>query len=64
EGTQAGLLPRTTRRLTAAEKDRAVYHGAIHVFLERESGIKRWTDKLHWSASRIAGHFLMYREIE
>ncbi|KAI9164216.1 Global transcription regulator sge1 [Blastocladiella emersonii ATCC 22665] len=64
EGTQTGQLPRTVRRLTAPEKTRAVFHGAVYVFLEKESGIKRWTDKLHWSASRISGQFLVYREIE
>ncbi|KAI9216580.1 gluconate transport inducer 1/Pac2, partial [Blastocladiella britannica] len=59
EATHRGILPRTTRRLTSDEKSKAVYHGAIHVFVEGEAGIKRWTDKLHWSASRIAGQFLV-----
>ncbi|KAJ3366554.1 hypothetical protein GGF31_008053 [Allomyces arbusculus] len=63
EACRRGVLPRTTKRLSTDEKRRAVFHGAIYLFLEEESGIKRWTDKVDWSASRIAGQFLIYREI-
>lgn len=37
--------------------------GAVFVFSVEESGIKRWTDGLLWSPSRIVGNFLVYREI-
>lgn len=36
--------------------------GSVFVFDEHESGIKRWTDGLIWSPSRILGNFLIYRE--
>jgi hypothetical protein len=36
-----------------------VQSGAVFVFDEHESGIKRWTDGLVWSPSRILGNFLV-----
>ncbi len=38
--------------------------GAVFVFDEDESGIKRWTDGFFWSPSRILGNFLLYRETD
>lgn len=37
--------------------------GAVFVFSVAESGIKRWTDGMLWSPSRIQGNFLVYREL-
>lgn len=52
------MIPRVTRRLI--ERERAmVQSGAVFVFDEHESGIKRWTDGLVWSPSRILGNFLV-----
>ena len=31
---------------------------------EREAGMRRWTDGKSWSASRVSGSFLTYREME
>ncbi|RUS25877.1 Gti1/Pac2 family-domain-containing protein, partial [Jimgerdemannia flammicorona] len=56
------ILPRTRRRLLEREKT-ALGPGAIYVFDEQESGIKRWTDGRYWSPSRINGNFLVYREV-
>ena len=39
-----------------------VQSGAVFVFDEHESGIKRWTDGLVWSPSRILGNFLVSHE--
>ena len=41
-----------------------VQSGSVFVFDEHESGIKRWTDGLIWSPSRILGNFLIYRETD
>lgn len=38
--------------------------GSVFLFDEDESGIKRWTDGVFWSPSRILGNFLIYREVE
>ncbi|KAM3510875.1 hypothetical protein MY11210_005478 [Beauveria gryllotalpidicola] len=38
--------------------------GNIFIYEEHSSGIKRWTDGVSWSPSRILGNFLIYRELE
>jgi Gti1/Pac2 family transcription factor len=63
EAARRGLIPRVTRRLVDAER-KMITSGSVFVFDEDESGIKRWTDGLFWSASRILGNFLLYRETD
>ncbi|KAF9303000.1 hypothetical protein BGZ91_009198, partial [Linnemannia elongata] len=63
EACRRGLVPRICRRLQEKER-RIVQSGTVFVFDERESGIKRWTDGLVWSPSRILGNFLVYRELD
>ncbi|ORX34544.1 Gti1/Pac2 family-domain-containing protein [Kockovaella imperatae] len=63
EAARRGMIPRVTRRLIERERG-MVQSGAVFVFDEHESGIKRWTDGLVWSPSRILGNFLVYRETE
>ncbi|KAF9532675.1 Gti1/Pac2 family-domain-containing protein [Crepidotus variabilis] len=58
-----GVIPRINRRLNDAERRTMIKSGAVFVFSVEESGIKRWTDGLLWSPSRIVGNFLVYREI-
>ncbi|KAF4613808.1 hypothetical protein D9613_008055 [Agrocybe pediades] len=58
-----GVIPRITRRLNDSERRSMIKSGAVFVFSVEESGIKRWTDGLLWSPSRIVGNFLVYREI-
>ncbi|KAF8871759.1 Gti1/Pac2 family-domain-containing protein [Infundibulicybe gibba] len=58
-----GIIPRITRRLNDTERRTMIRSGAVFVFSVEESGIKRWTDGLLWSPSRIVGNFLVYREI-
>ncbi|THV02130.1 hypothetical protein K435DRAFT_653982 [Dendrothele bispora CBS 962.96] len=57
------LIPRTTRRLNDLERRSLIKSGAVFIFGVEESGIKRWTDGLLWSPSRIAGNFLVYKEM-
>ncbi|KAI9271518.1 Gti1/Pac2 family-domain-containing protein, partial [Phascolomyces articulosus] len=63
EACRRGLLPRINRRLQEKERQ-LVTSGAVFCFDENESGIKRWTDGLVWSPSRILGNFLVYRELD
>jgi hypothetical protein len=63
EACRRGILPRICRRLQEKER-KIVQSGSVFVFDERESGIKRWTDGLVWSPSRILGNFLIYRELD
>ncbi|GAB5590490.1 Global transcription regulator sge1 [Umbelopsis nana] len=64
EACRQGILPKVTRRLQDRERKDLVVSGTVFIFDERESGIKRWTDGLLWSPSRILGNFLVYREID
>lgn len=64
EGCRRGSLPKITRRLQEFEKRALVVSGAVFVFDEEETGIKRWTDGLSWSPSRTLGNFLVYRELD
>ncbi|KAI0044281.1 hypothetical protein FA95DRAFT_1562409 [Auriscalpium vulgare] len=57
-----GVIPRITRRLNDLERRSMIRSGAVFVFCVEESGIKRWTEGLSWSPSRIIGNFLVYRE--
>lgn len=59
QAARQGLIPRITRRLNDEERGRIVCSGSIFIFSVEESGIKRWTEGLSWSASRIAGNFLV-----
>lgn len=57
------MLPKITRRLRDDER-KQICSGTIFVFDEVESSIKRWTDGMIWSPSRILNNFLVYREVE
>jgi Gti1/Pac2 family transcription factor len=56
-----GIIPRITRRLNDSERRSMIRSGAVFVFCVEESGIKRWTEGLSWSPSRIVGNFLVRR---
>lgn len=58
EAARQGIVPRVTRRFHDAEKRSMIVSGAVLVFTEEESGIKRWTDPFMWSASRMLGNFV------
>ncbi|TBU19356.1 hypothetical protein CWI42_020990 [Ordospora colligata] len=57
-----GLIPRIQRRLTSDER-RAIRHGSVFVYCEEESAIRRWTDDMAWSPSRIQGAFMAYKQM-
>ncbi|KAI8804701.1 Gti1/Pac2 family-domain-containing protein [Cladochytrium replicatum] len=64
QACQDGLLKRVGRRLTQEERA-GIRSGSIFVFDQAESGIKRWTDGMTWSPSRVFnGNFLIYRQTE
>ncbi|KAI0791871.1 Gti1/Pac2 family-domain-containing protein [Abortiporus biennis] len=62
EAARRGIIPRVTRRFHEVEKRDLIQSGAILVFTEAESGIKRWTDPFQWSSSRTLENFMIYRE--
>ncbi|KAI9454738.1 Gti1/Pac2 family-domain-containing protein [Lactarius psammicola] len=55
-----GIIPRITRRLNDSERRSMIRSGAVFVFCVEESGIRRWTEGLSWSPSRIVGNFLVW----
>jgi len=57
------VIPRIIRRLDDRERNQMVVSGAVFVFSENESGIRRWTDGRLFLSSRIDGNFLVYREL-
>ncbi|CAE6430177.1 unnamed protein product [Rhizoctonia solani] len=63
EAAERGLFPRLVRRLTEQERAQSIYSGAVLVYDEFESHIRRFTDTLVWSPSRIIGNYLVYREM-
>ncbi len=63
EACRIGLLRRVNTRLSDAERGK-IRPGSVFVWDERESGMRRWTDGKSWSASRVSGAFLTYREME
>ncbi|OAA66061.1 camp independent regulatory protein [Cordyceps fumosorosea ARSEF 2679] len=63
EACRIGVLPRVQRRLSEKERQ-SIRSGSVFVWDEREAGMRRWTDGKSWSASRVSGSFLTYREME
>lgn len=59
EAARRGMVPRVTRRLLDTEKQQMIKSGAVFIFDSSESGIRRWTDGMEWSPSRILGNFLV-----
>ena len=58
-----GIIPRITRRLNDSERRSMIRSGAVFVFCVEESSIRRWTEGLSWSPSRIVGNFLVCHSI-
>lgn len=63
---RSGYVPprRMKRRLLDSERPAVIESGSVFVWEEKEAGMRRWTDGKCWSASRVSGCFLTYRELE
>lgn len=64
QATLDGKLKHIPRRPYEIERPYLIVSGNIFVFIEEISGIKRWTDGVSWSPSRIANKFLIYKEVD
>ncbi|KZZ88216.1 Ryp1 [Ascosphaera apis ARSEF 7405] len=64
EACLRGVLLHVGRRPHDRERNQLVRSGSIFIYEENSSGIKRWTDGVTWSPSRILGNFLVYRELD
>lgn len=64
EAARLNLIPKITRRLSEFERSTLIRNGSIFIWDEKKSNMKRWTDGRSWSASRVNGSFLTYKEME
>ena len=63
EACLQGILHHVPRRPHDRERSQLIKSGMVFIYEENASGIKRWTDGVPWSPSRILGNFLVYREL-
>ena len=61
--TPGGGVSPIQRRLSLYERER-IRSGSVFVFTESETGMRRWTDGMRWSKSRVDGQFLVYRRLD
>ncbi|KPI44653.1 Global transcription regulator sge1 [Cyphellophora attinorum] len=64
EACLQGHLSHVPRRPHDRERNSLIRSGSVFIYEENASGIKRWTDGVTWSPSRILGNFLVYRELD
>ncbi|KAL2754688.1 hypothetical protein ACRALDRAFT_1032816, partial [Sodiomyces alcalophilus JCM 7366] len=64
EACLSGMLQHVPRRPHDRERQDLIRSGNIFIYEEHTSGIKRWTDGVSWSPSRILGNHLLYRELD
>ncbi|KAI1489902.1 Gti1/Pac2 family-domain-containing protein [Biscogniauxia mediterranea] len=64
EACLTGHLSHVPRRPHDRERSNLIQSGNVFIYEEHSSGIKRWTDGVPWSPSRILGNFLLYRELD
>ncbi|MCJ1472950.1 hypothetical protein MMC13_001599 [Lambiella insularis] len=63
EACLKGDMHHVPRRPHDRERSQLIKSGSVFIYEENASGIKRWTDGVPWSPSRILGNFLVYREL-
>ena len=63
EAALSGVLGHCIRRPHDRERNSLIVSGNVFVYEEGTSGIKRWTDGIPWSPSRILTNFLIYRQL-
>ncbi|KAH7122564.1 Gti1/Pac2 family-domain-containing protein [Dendryphion nanum] len=63
EAALLGRLSHISRRPHDKERAEMLTSGTVLVYEENASGIKRWTDAVHWSPSRVMNNCLIYRQL-
>ncbi|KAF2253933.1 camp independent regulatory protein [Trematosphaeria pertusa] len=63
EAALQGRLSHISRRPHDKERAEMLRSGTVLVYEENASGIKRWTDAVHWSPSRVMNNCLIYRQL-
>lgn len=64
EACRLGILKPVSRRLNDSERAMFIKSGSVFIWQEADDdiGLKRWTDGLMWSCSRMREPFLFYEE--
>lgn len=63
EAALQGRLGHISRRPHDKERAEMLTSGTVLVYEENASGIRRWTDAVHWSPSRVMNNCLIYRQL-
>lgn len=63
EACLTGTLHHVARRPHNRERNQLIRSGCVFIYEENTSGIKRRTDRVPWSPSRILENFLVYHEL-
>lgn len=63
EAARQELIPTIKKRLSTNERSK-IKSGSNFIWNEQIANMKRWTDGKSWSASRVNGPFLTYKEME
>lgn len=64
EAAKMDMIPQVMERFSPFERQRYIRSGSVFIWNENKSNIKRWTDGRKWSASRVSGQFLSYKEMK
>lgn len=64
EASMQGYLLRVSCRPSLYDKVAVAQSGNVFIFEEKESKIRRWTDGIKWSPSRMLDGFMLYRELD
>jgi hypothetical protein len=59
-----GMIHGVKQRPSGTERSQLARSGYVFIYDGNESGIKRWTDDVAWSHSRVLGDFRIYRELK
>lgn len=63
EGCLSGQINHIARRLFDWERKYFIKSGNMFIHEEHSSSIKRWTNGVFWSPSRVLGNYLIYRQL-
>ena len=63
EACSQGFLHQCSRRPYNTERQSLIVSGNAFVYEVATSGVKRWTDGIIWSPSRVLTNFLIYRQL-
>lgn len=64
EACLSGQVKSANRRPFDCEREHAIRSGSVFIYEENKSEMRRWTDGMMWTPSRMCGNFLVYRQLD